>query len=307
MDDAESPGRETPLGRGRQTSKDADGIAGYIQTTIVTLGEMNKAIKKSILDGVIETNDSSKMKKYLTCLKIFTVLSFVFLALTSHVGYSQFLIKGGLTSATVNFQETYAQKYSPVQGTVFGIGYNSVRDSSSFGVLVEVLRIEKGAIDVYDTHGSVRYRSETNTKVNYLEIPIMVKYTMGHKKIQPYLNIGFSIGVGLGGDYKNVIMNQDPYPNGPMIYTTTNGKVVFAKQTTASRELNIDNRTDVGIQLGAGFTFFKRLVLDFRYGMGLTDLYDQDMNSSTVNPSSKNRVTQFSLGYQFANLDDSKK
>jgi hypothetical protein len=214
--------------------------------------------------------------------------------------FGQFFIKGGLTNATVNFQESYALTISPITGSLFGMGYDIGIDSSSFSVVIEGVLIQKGAINVYDTHGSARRRIETTAKIRYFEIPVLLKYSIGKKAIQVYFNAGLSLGIGVGGKFDTEVMYQDEYPNGVKTYTHQNGKIVFNKETSQyGGEMNVDNRIDISCQFGAGLLLLKHVVLDFRYGLGLTNLYNQDSQDTDSNPTSKNRVAQFSLGYKF--------
>lgn len=229
------------------------------------------------------------------------VIGFILLSATFFSGslYGQYFIKAGYTKASVNFQETYAQTFYPINSSVFGFGYNTAIDSGYFSFQVEALIIQKGSEDVYDTHGSARERIETTTKISYLEVPLLLKYTIGKKSFQFYLNGGFSLAFGLGGNYKSVRRYQDQYPNGPWDIEKYDGKVKFggSDQNVLGEDLNVDNRIDVGYQLGGGFLIIKKIIIDFRLGKGFTNLYSKDEDNPNSNPRSKNKTLQFSLGY----------
>jgi len=230
------------------------------------------------------------------------IMSLVFFCCIGGTGFGQFLMKAGHTSADVTFPETEKFKISPVGGSVFGMGYDIGNDSSRFSFLIETLIIKKGAKDVKDTNGGVgnRRRVTTNTvNITYFEVPFLAKYTIGKNNIQFFLNTGFSLAVAMSGKFTSEVALQDPYPDGPWTTQSISGKVVFQEDDPKADELNVDNNTDIVFNLGGGLLLFKRVILDFRYGLGLKNLYNTGEFYPRNPPSSKNRVMQFSLGYNF--------
>jgi hypothetical protein len=121
---------------------------------------------------------------------------------------------------------------------------------------------------------------KTESKFNYLELPVLAKVAFGSPVIKGYLNAGPSLALGLTGKYK-VEGGMNP---GEM-------DIRFGDSMDDTRRY-IDNRFDFGVQFGGGASFGVgpgAIIADVRYGLGLTDLDSRDQ--------SKNRTWAFTLGY----------
>lgn len=110
----------------------------------------------------------------------------------------------------------------------------------------------------------------TTTKLNYVIVPVMVKY-------YPIAGLFFEAGPQAGF---LVTANQD----------------VENKLTSINSSENIKEATkafDMSANVGAGYDILDKVIVQVRYCIGLT-------NTSTVdNISTKNGVFQMSLGYKF--------
>ena len=161
-----------------------------------------------------------------------------------------------------------AENFESNAGFTIGLGFNFPIGTGPISLQPELNFIQKGW-KVEDDGTSVK------TKLNYLEIPILAKATFG-EGTKFYLNAGPSIGFGLGGKLK-------------------------AKEGSISGELDIkfgdgddedafyiEKRTDIGLQLGGGLLIADKVMIDIRYGLGLSSLFED--------VEVKNNVLQFMVG-----------
>jgi hypothetical protein len=234
-------------------------------------------------------------------------LVFIMAMLWSSHAYSQLYVKAGYTSATMNLKDSYEQKFQSAGGFVLGVGYIKPVFSPSLSVSAEVLLIEKGLKNVYESVMSQsRAVSKTTTHIRYVEIPVLARYSFQAGPFGFFVNGGFSFSAGLNGRYESILQYQPIYPNGPWntdsSYLDT---VEFGERDNnamSDYHIYLKKRVDIGIQVGGGLKIKKRVFADFRYGLGLTNLgYDDRGNRNyaywKVQPVSKNRVIQLSLGY----------
>ncbi len=78
-----------------------------------------------------------------------------------------------------------------------------------------------------------------------------------------------------------------------------NGNVKFGKEPDnySGDDLYIDNGLDFGLQLGAGYKIANLIVVDVRYGLGLSNFIDKDSANGIDDNKSKNRSFQFTVGF----------
>ncbi|MDZ4810450.1 MAG: porin family protein [Bacteroidota bacterium] len=125
---------------------------------------------------------------------------------------------------------------------------------------------------MYSANEGMEFRptttSETNYNLNYVNIPLMLKYKSS----------------GFYGEA------------GPYFGFLTSGKVK-TKTSTTTTETDIKDSfdgTDMGVALGTGYVMKSGLGLGVRYNMGLQNIYD------ATSPEFKNRFWQVNLIYMFA-------
>ncbi len=202
--------------------------------------------------------------------------------------------KAGMTLSTLD-AETFASNpgdfdsYKNITGFSVGVGYRI-----GFGDLIslqpELLFIQKGWKNEYGYDDGVdyyRYQYTETVKLNYLELPILVRIALGPEKFKFHINAGPSVGFGINGEY-----NQDYFETygGTPFEFSNEGDVKFEDRPDGYEGYDqyYPNRIEFGAQIGGGVTLFDKVMIDVRYGLGLTDLSDDG--------KSKNRVLQFTVG-----------
>ncbi len=220
-------------------------------------------------------------------MKKLTLTAGLLLALTT--AFAQTLIpRAGVTFSgssyrpNADFAQTSTQQ--PMVGFTAGVGYD-IFINDRFSVVPEINFVQKGMnVSEVDYPDGYEYKLNSEYKLNYLEVPVLVKLKFGGVT-KFYVNAGPSVALGLGGTYKfrstfgGLPLNED-----------VNSKIKFADKPTDydGNNVYIDNRIDAGIQVGAGAVLFGKVNIDVRYTTGVTNLInDTDF---------KNRVIAISLG-----------
>lgn len=190
----------------------------------------------------------------------------------------------------------------PHLGTVFGVSLN-YKINDLFSIQPEANFINKGfkyeREEVIISEGTYTERNKVQIGIQYLEIPVLAKFSVGNDQIRAYFNLGPNISFGIGG--KNKVEYSEDY-GGNDIYTESfEGKVKFGEEPSNNeKDAYFDNSIDWGIQAGGGFGVKLgpgQLVLDFRYGMGLSNLFDSNQSRSVTDVTSKNRMFGAHIGY----------
>lgn len=192
------------------------------------------------------------------------------MALSAGFSYGQTIIpKAGITFSTFGGDDAGDDTKSKL-GFTIGAGLNTPLGDGMFSLQPELNYVQKGAKAEYDNQD----RTDKLT-LGYLEVPVLVKVTFG-EATKFYVNAGPSVGFGLGGKYKVEIGD--------------NSEDVDVKFGDGDDEdkYYVEKGTDIGFQLGAGVIVAEKVMIDVRYGLGLTDLYDDT--------SMKNNVLQFTVG-----------
>ncbi|MDB5234566.1 MAG: hypothetical protein JWR44_1559 [Hymenobacter sp.] len=190
------------------------------------------------------------------------VLSLAFLAGTSVVAMAQdsprFGIKAGVNYSTFSGDgvENAKYKFGAVGGLAANFGF-----SESLSLQTELLYSQKG-VDLKD--------SDFNFKLNYIELPIMFRYTLSDGK-GPFLQAGPQVGYLAkvkvsDGDGNSIDFDNDSYQKLALGYVAA-----------------------VGYQLESGLSIEGR--------------FNGDINSvgkdSDANDQQRNRVFSLQLGYMF--------
>jgi hypothetical protein len=174
-------------------------------------------------------------------------------------------------------------------GLSFGVGY-SVDIGGIFSFQPELLFIQKGAkLDYSDSQpGFYRFELDGYLKVNYLEIPVLFKanFPTNTEAVKVYLIAGPAMSFGLGGKTKLHFYYEE---DGFILEEGGKGKVKFGDEPDNYEGYNAYlKRVDISAQLGGGVILYDKFMIDLRYGIGLTDLSD--------NEESRHRVFQFTVG-----------
>jgi hypothetical protein len=178
---------------------------------------------------------------------------------------------------------------STLAGFTAGAALN-IKVGSKFSFQPELLFIQKGGSATFKQNigDGILQTTTTDVTVNYLELPLLAKAMFGNGKIQYYVNAGPSIGYGLGGktDYA---LNWNL--GGEIVYEeSAKGEVRFgnAPAEYQAQHIYFKERIDIGVQFGGGVFVASKVLVDFRYGLGLNKLDDESQP--------KNRTFQVTVG-----------
>jgi hypothetical protein len=169
--------------------------------------------------------------------------------------------KAGVNLARVAFDQAGKNNTRTRDAFVGGIGVLIGSPYRFFSLQPELLFTQKGY------QGS----KDSRLTVNYLEIPVMGRFSLGSNSTRGYLGVGPSYGYAIGGKNRGADGKESD-----LIFGDGKGKV---------------KRSDWGVQFGLGFIQrlgYGSLQLEGRYGLGL----------SNIDPAeSHNRVISFTVGY----------
>jgi hypothetical protein len=141
-------------------------------------------------------------------------------------------------------------------------------------------------------------------EVSYLEIPVLVSYRLPVGKIKASVFGGAYVAYGLSGEFTrdsksyNALLDEvsTSHSDWDLEFGEWPNK---GNDETEGYEV-IQNRTDVGMQLGARVEVFRKLMIDVRYSLGFVDMYDHRYDSWVSQDrwhGSKNQTLQFSVAY----------
>jgi hypothetical protein len=175
---------------------------------------------------------------------------------------------------------------SSLTGLTGGLGFNfSLTGDNFLSVQPEILYSQKGFSSA--ATGVINY--EGDYRLNYLEIPLLVKVNFGGEKLKLYVNAGPSVGYLLNGkvDGRGNFLG--------VIGASLEESIDFTDSPTPGDITELDaNRIEAGLNFGGGLGYAilgnAALFVDLRYNMGLTDFNNQEQ--------SKNRVFALTAGVQ---------
>lgn len=190
-----------------------------------------------------------------------------------------------LANAALNESNDYEGQKS-LLGLTAGLGVNFALTSDNFlSVQPEILYSQKGwAAESSNAVGGYK----GTYRLNYLEVPVLLKINFGGETVRAYVNAGPSFGYLLGGrvDGRLTAVGIELFDIDEKLEFTETPNPLSLNQLDA-------NRTEFGLNFGGGVGYSlggKILFLDVRYNMGLTD-YNRGFDS-------KNRVFAITTGLQ---------
>lgn len=199
--------------------------------------------------------------------------------------------KIGVTASINTYQPQYYDA-EPGLGFTAGLGYNYPL-SKSASLQAEVNYIQKTFRTNYDENTSVQYGEDIYSvheirkdryAVSYLALPVLLKVSIIHPDF--FILGGPTLAMGLGGKHKYELHRTSSYLD-PLNEEGT-GKIKFDDKPAANnKDVHFDNRFDLGVQVGFGALFFKKIQLECRYEFGTVNVNDHI--------DSKNRCLQVSL------------
>jgi len=182
-------------------------------------------------------------------------------------------IKGGLTMANMNLDEPENTSADFALGGHAAVFLKTGK--GLFGFQPEVMFIQKGT-----RLNSTNDAAYSQLTMNYIDVPLLARISIGINVVQVYLNIGPYGGYWIGGKTKDY--TYDP---------------VQAKWITDKDDYEFDDdhdiRYDAGIVAGAGVRVLM-LMFEVRYGHGFINVFDYDNDDSKY----QNRYLNFTLGLQ---------
>jgi hypothetical protein len=220
------------------------------------------------------------------------LLSLFVIAVSSYAVKAQVAVmpKAGVTIFTMSSEDEKIVHATGYQlGAAFGLPV-----TKAFSIQPELLYTQKG-YRREDGHNTQYYRAIT-FRLNYLELPVMAKYSFRIKSLKAYVNAGPSVGYALYGRF-DMEGKSIPYDE----------KVKFADKRNDAKlfDANIlndeSNRIDVALQAGAGIGFPigpGYVVLDARYGYGLNTLFKKEVRAYFYEAVTNHRGFAFTIGYE---------
>ncbi|MDO1449777.1 porin family protein [Rhodocytophaga aerolata] len=187
--------------------------------------------------------------------------------------------KVGMSFGTYQVNKVEDSEY--VVGFAAGLGIQlPIPQNPIFSFQPEVNYIQKGThyrkTDTpTNTPVDLPLQVESRNRLNYLEIPLLAKVTLGKGALKYYFMAGPSIGIALGGNYRSQLTNTS------QTLIEQEGKIRFKQKPAHYTGQDAFfypagyNRLDVGIQIGTGIGLQVgngMLLAEARYGRGLTYL-----------------------------------
>ena len=217
-----------------------------------------------------------------------TILSLALLAGLTTAAHAQSGIKvgvkGGFNGATFTGNDSKGNEYKA--GFAAG-GFVNFGVSDMFSIQPELLYSQKGAsIDNFQGSTNTTFKST----LGYLDVPIMLRINAGEN------GKGLFFEAGPQGSF--VIHNRD--------FTQTGGTSTQSTENTSTDDLN---KVVVGYAAGLGYQLTSGLSLGIRYTGDVSQVYKDGVSKNYItsataglngrNPSVRNSVFQFQVGYAF--------
>jgi hypothetical protein len=198
--------------------------------------------------------------------------------------------KAGVTFANATYEgHILGIDNASLRGLTGGLGINfSLTKNNFLSIQPEILYAQKGC---YTPNNAIA-TYDFSFRLNYLEVPLLLKANFGGQKMKFYVNAGPSIGYLLNGSIKGR-GNSRGYLN-PEYDFEEPIQLTDDPQSFLDVTRLYANRIEAGLNFGGGvgYHFFgsTALFVDLRYNMGLTDFNKQY--------PSRNRVFALTAGVQ---------
>jgi hypothetical protein len=209
---------------------------------------------------------------------------------------AQMLIpKFGMTVSSLRSDQYVADmdnSFENRKGFTAGVGYAIRAARIGHGFLYvqpELNCVQKGfqveATGEFEYEGVYQLHTKQSYRLNYLDIPVLAKYTWGGSKLKVSVTAGPAASFALGGTYKNKLTRtQDGVTE---TLADTNGDVVFYESNEPNK-LSFDYNIALDLQAGVGITIKEYLYLEARGSSSLTNL--------NHNNQTKNQLLQITVG-----------
>ncbi len=233
------------------------------------------------------------------------LLSLVAILGIATVMYSQgdvkFGAKAGLNVATFSGTFVSGTEITPKLGIHAGAFAVIPVGKSKFSFVPELLLSQQGIkqeLNQTSLDGSivVAEKQTQDLKLTYLNVPLMFRYYVIK---QLGIEIGPQFGYAIGSNSKITYTNSaDPSQNQNIsIKGFDDG--FFVSNGVTYRYTNTMKRFDAGVNFGATFDITKKLCVQARYNLGLTEVDSRPDSATGRKFNNKNSVFQASLAYTF--------
>ena len=193
--------------------------------------------------------------------KLFTILTLVALTTTISFAQAQFGIKAGFNSSAIGTSESESNE---MMSSRIGLQFGGVATIP----FTDAVQLRTGAI--YNQKGATIdfLESDITLAIDYLEVPVDFAFMLGDG--------GFALSAG------------------PYFAFLMSSKVKFDGE---SEDFDDAKAMDVGLNFGVSFTIQESMIIDARYGMGLTNLSDDSTLADDY--VELNGVLSVSFAYMF--------
>lgn len=176
-------------------------------------------------------------------------------------------IQGGANLSQMDFTNNVEYRFTEVKATSGFIGGLVVQfiGEKHAGVQFELNYSQRGWIE---TDTTMQKDIEYDTKMDYIDLPILTHVNIGGGNFRGLLNLGPYLGYGL--NRKTIVTDHIEGTEETFDYTF---------------DSDIDNRIDFGLLVGAGFEYrigSSKLSVEGRYTVGLGDVNKVKANQSEV-------------------------
>ena len=207
------------------------------------------------------------------------------LLLCISVAFSQFGIKGGVNLGTIGGDDKPSDLKNRM-GIAGGISYR-IGLIAGLSIQPEVMYIQKGSvIEVNSLQGMYTFNYKHTGKLDYIDIPVLLKFNLPVPVFSPYIEGGMSYGILLSAKEKS-----EQSSNAPGI-------------TSESQETDIKDyitKNDLSWIVGVGFDL-SILDINARYVVGMKRLYKDDPATTSIDenaPKVYNRGIILTAGFRF--------
>ncbi|WP_080779140.1 porin family protein [Chryseobacterium phocaeense] len=197
-----------------------------------------------------------------------------------------FGVKGGMnvSSLTDGSNNAYWSNYERKAKIGFNAGvFANIPISGQFSVQPEILYNGLGSkiestinFDIPEARMDIK----ENLSLSYLSVPLMLQYNL---LPELYVEAGPEFGFLLGGRAKSEF-TQTSNTDGASSTQSHTGKIV----------MDLFNKFNFGIGIGAGYYFTQNLAVTARYTAGITDIYKYNTGDAV-----RNNALQVGLAYKF--------
>jgi hypothetical protein len=202
-----------------------------------------------------------------------------------------FGVKAGFNASTFsNSNSDYGDNNEKIKlGSHVGV-FVTIPVAEKFSIQPELLFSQMGSkTEQQYTYASlsdgylVKREFSYKTNLNYLVLPVMVQYNILPKL---YVEAGPEFGYLLGGKSEGDLKTED----------TFGGSVTIRNESFSNKiPMELYNRFNVGIGIGAGYYFTQNFGVTARFSAGITDLFKDNFYENKI----RNNALQIGVAYQF--------